>query len=106
MSPDYVISETARVLKEHDMLGRVSTWPVPMSMVFTNTAVEYAVKRLNGEAPQEGIDAALLEELMADYAGVQCFARPYVDEDGVEYPNYLLVREDYLTFGEEHIKGD
>jgi len=100
------ISETARMLKEHDMLGRVSTWPIPVNILTTVAAVEYAVKLINGEALKEGIDLALLEQCMEEYAGVACVARPYVDENGVEYPNFLLVREDYLTFGEEHIKGD
>jgi hypothetical protein len=103
---DYVISETARVLKEKNMLGRVSTWPVPVSMLITQAGFDYAVKWLNGEVPKEGIDLAVLKQCMEDYAGVECYIRTYVDEDGVEYPNVILVREEYLTYGEEHIKSD
>ena len=101
----YAIDESARILQEKNMPGRISTWPVPAAMLMTAAGVEYAVKRLNGEAPPEGIDVALLEQCMADYAGVHCFTRVY-EENGVEYPNSLLVREDYLTFGEEQIKND
>jgi hypothetical protein len=101
-----VISETAQILKDKGALGRLSTWPAPVNMLMANAGAEYAIKWLNGEVPREGIDLDVLKQCMVDYAGVECFIRPYVDEDGTEYPNYLLVRQDYLTFGEEQLKGD
>jgi uncharacterized repeat protein (TIGR01451 family) len=95
---DYVISETARALKEKGMLGRVSAWPVSADMLFTSASAEYAIKWINGEVPKEGIDYDVLRQCLEDYAGVKCYIRPY-EEDGKEYPNFLLVREEYMTYG-------
>jgi hypothetical protein len=102
---DYVISESARMLKEHGVLGRFSNWPVPASMMFTHAAVEYAIKWLNGEVPKEGLDTAVLAQCMKDYAGVDAFLRDYDEGDG-HFPNWQFVLLDYMIYGEEHIKGD
>jgi len=107
-SVDSVINETTHMLAQKGMLGRVSTWPAPTTMLMIHTGVEYAIKWINGEVPKEGIDVAALKQCMEDYAGVECFARTYVagvtnflygNEPGTEYPNCLLLRQDYLTYG-------
>jgi predicted small lipoprotein YifL len=109
---EQAIFETTRILKEDDMLGRVSTWPVPTAFLFTHASAEYAIKWLNGEVPKEDIDIAVLEQCMADYAGVECFARTLgthksdLDISDQSFSNWLLVREGYLTFGEEHVEND
>jgi hypothetical protein len=101
------VAKITEKLHEKRMLGRVSTWPVPVAMMNTVAAAEYAIKWINGEAPREGIDIAVLEQCMADYTGVECFTRTLgtheADIEIIEgaYPNWILVREDYLTFGEE-----
>jgi len=96
-----VIADTIRTLKDRDMLGRLSTWPAPAATLFTQAGVEYAVKRLNGEVTQEGIDVAALEKCMKDQAGVDCYTNTYTDAAGAEYANYLLVREAYLTYDDK-----
>jgi hypothetical protein len=75
-------------------------------MLCTNAAVEYAVKWLNGEVPRKGIDVLALKLCMEDFAGLECYLKTYADWEGVEYPNWFLVREDYLTYGEESIKSN
>lgn len=45
-----VISETAKKLKEGGVLGRMSTWPVPVAMMNTIAASEYAIKWINGQS--------------------------------------------------------
>jgi hypothetical protein len=102
-----IVAKTTEKLRENNMLGRVSTWPVPAAFLFTNVGVEYAIKWINGEVPKDSIDIAVLEQCMADYAGVECFARTlgsyesdsYISDE--HFSNWLLVREDYLTFGEK-----
>jgi len=96
-----VIADTIRTLKERDMLGRLSTWPVPAPFLFTHAGVEYIVKRLNGEVAQDGIDLTALEKCMKDYAGVDCFITVYTDDAGTEYANFLLARESYLTYDDK-----
>ena len=86
-------------LENKNMLRRVSTWPVDPDMMLVEVSTEYAIKRLNGEVPQEGIDIAVLTQLMTDYAGVQVYLTPYTDpETGETYDNYLMMRMDYITF--------
>ena len=97
-----VISETAKKLKEGGQLGRMSTWPVPVAMMNTIAASEYAIKWINGEVGDE-LDTKVLEELMTEYAnGIVVTTTPYV-EGSTEYKTFRLIMMDFLTYGEEHI---
>lgn len=97
-----VISETAKKLKEGGVLGRFSTWPVPVAMMNTVAGSEYAIKWIKGEVSDE-LDTAVLEELMTEYAnGIKVSTTPYV-EGSTEYPIFRLIMMDFLTYGEEHI---
>ena len=93
----YVISETNRILGEKGVLGRFSTWPVPAAMMATGASVEYAIKWLNGEVPQEGIDVEVLKQCMKDYSGVDISITAY-EENGVTYDNFLMPLMGYLTY--------
>jgi predicted small lipoprotein YifL len=98
-----VISETAKKLDEKGVLGRFSTWPVPVAMMNTVAAGEYAIKWLNGEVGDE-LDTTVLEGLMTEYAnGISVATTTYV-ENGTEFPTYRLIMMDFLTYGEEHLK--
>ena len=93
-----LIARIRGVLAEKDMLGRISTWPTTEHAV-TTACAEYAVKWINGEVPKEGVDVAVLKQLMEDYAGVEVYLTPYTDEEsGETYENFLLMRMDYITF--------
>ncbi len=99
-----VISETAKKLDEKGVLGRFSTWPVPVAMMNTVSAAEYAVKWINGEVDEKNIDTKVLEQLMTDYAnGIAVTTTPYI-EGSTEYPTFRLIMMDFLTYGKEHIK--
>lgn len=94
-----VIDETTRILEEKGVLGRFSTWPVPVAMMSTVASTEYAIKWMDGEVGDE-LDLKVLEQCMADYAGVAVETSAYVEE-GTEYPNYRLIIMDFLTYGEQ-----
>ena len=102
-SLQHVIDETTKILKEKGVLGRFSTWPVPVSMMGTVASTEYAVKWMNGEIGDE-LDIKALEQCMADYAGVSVISSPYseINADGkkIEYTNFRLITMDFLTYGE------
>jgi predicted small lipoprotein YifL len=102
-SLQHVVAETTRILEEKGVLGRLSTWPVPVAMMYTVAGTEYAIKYLNGEVGEE-LDVEVLADVMSEYAGLSVVSSPYVEEtaDGssVEYPTFRLVFMDYLTFGE------
>lgn len=102
-SMQHVIDETTRILDENGVLGRFSTWPVPVAMMNTVSSTEYAIKWINGEVGEE-LEPDVLADLMTDYAGVAVETSPYIEEtaDGtsVEYPTFRLVIMDFLTYGE------
>jgi hypothetical protein len=103
-------AETKAAIAEKNMLGRLSTWPVYDTFMYTYAASEYAIKWINGEVPKEGIDVAALKQLMEEYAGVQVNLTPFVDDGthdyfkregeptGETYYNFLLMSMDYITF--------
>jgi hypothetical protein len=101
-----IVARTTEKLREKNMLGRVSTWPVPVAMMNTVGATAYAVKWINGEVSKEGIDYAVLEQCMADYAGVPVHTRTLGTQEAdlavcdEAFPNWVFVMMDYLTYGE------
>lgn len=101
-----VVSETAKALDAKGVLGRFSTWPVPVAMMSTVAGTEYAVKWLNGEVGED-LDQSVLEALMTEYAnGITVTTTPYFEGEGsdrVEFPTYRLIMMDFLTYGPEHI---
>ncbi|NYB76145.1 DUF3798 domain-containing protein [Sedimentibacter hydroxybenzoicus DSM 7310] len=97
-----VISETAKKLDESGVLGRFSTWPVPVAMMNTIAGAEYAIKWINGEVGDE-LDVAVLEELMTEYAnGIKVTTTAY-SENGEEFDTFRLIMMDFLTYSPEHI---
>lgn len=103
-SLQHVIDETTRILEEKGVLGRFSTWPVPVAMMNTVASTEYAIKWMAGEiADKDTLDLAVLEQCMADYAGVAVVTSPYAETangNTVTYDNYRLIIMDFLTYGE------
>jgi hypothetical protein len=100
-----LIIETIRnELAKHNMLGRVSSGAVSSSAMFTRIAVEYAMKRMNGNAPADGIDTTILEQLMLDYIsettgmeGLGVALTPFTHE-GETYQNFIAVFTDYMIY--------
>ncbi len=103
-----VISQTAAKLEEKGVLGRFSTWPVPVAMMGTVASTEYAIKWMNGEvADQNTLDLKVLEECMKDYAGVSVVTSPYAETangNTVTYDNYRLIIMDFLTYDKSMIQ--
>ncbi|NLB78130.1 MAG: DUF3798 domain-containing protein, partial [Clostridiaceae bacterium] len=96
-----VISDTAKALKEKGVLGRFSTWPVPVAMMNTVASTEYIIEWINGNVGEE-LDIEVLEEKMAEYANLAVATSSYTEE-GLEIPHFRLIMMDFLTYGEEHI---
>lgn len=97
---DKVIADTKQVIADKGVTGRLSTWPFPAAMMGTVTSADYAVKWLNGDVPKEGVDVAVLNQLMNEYAGHEVTLNTY-EEEGTEYPTFqmiLLPVDAYLTY--------
>jgi hypothetical protein len=99
----YMVEETRKVLASKNELGRISTWPIPGAMMFTNAGAEYAIKWLNGQVPKTGIDNKVLADCMSAYIRetvgetLNVAMVPYT-ESGRSYENFKLVLVDYLTY--------
>ena len=100
---NYIISETRRIAAAKNMTGRLSTWPVPLTMIFTNAGLEYAIKWINGEVPKEGIDDKVLLDCINAYIrevtgqDIDFCMTSYAEEDRV-YDNFKLLLVNYLDY--------
>ena len=98
-----VVEETRAILAQRGVAGRLSTWPVPTSMMWTTACAEYAIKWINGEVPKTGVDYDVFSELAAqytmevtgDYIGI---AIEPLTLDDVTYDNYIMALMDYLNY--------
>ena len=98
-----LIAGIGNTAKEKNMKGRLSTWPVSASMMFTNAAAEYSIKRMKGEVPGTGIEIKALTDIMNNYVHEATGKAGNVNikshrENGVTYDNYKLVLMNYLNF--------
>ena len=98
-----MIAETRKALAAKNMLGRVSTWPVPTAMMYTTAGFEYAVRWINGQVPKTGIDDKVLSECMSNYikevAGEEIPVRmENYEESGKTFQNFKLMLLDWLTY--------
>ncbi len=94
-----IINQTTKILEEKGEIGRVSTWPVPVSMMITIAGTEYAFKWMDGETNGK-LDLNVLKSCMDDYAGLDCQTTAYT-EGSSTYDNYQLIMMDYLNYGGE-----
>ena len=87
------------ILAEKNATGRISTWSVPASWVNIYASVQYAIKWINGEVPQDSIDVDVLRQLMEDFALVDVTLTPFVEgETGQTFDNFFMVLMDFITF--------
>jgi hypothetical protein len=91
----YVVDQTRAVLKEKGVEGRLSTWPIPVAMMFTAGTTEYAIRAMDNNIDK--FDKDLLDECLSDYAKRDVLTTSLVEND-VEYPNFLMVLVGFLTY--------
>ena len=100
-----IIEEIRSLIEDLYATGRLATWPMPLSMMSTAVATEYAIKWINGEVPQGkgDVDCAVFEELCEAYILETTGRRLGVEVNpmsrvGRTYDSYLLVVMDSLVF--------
>jgi len=99
----YIFNEIRRVAREKKMSGRLSTWPVSASIMFSNAAAEYAIKWINNEVSRDGIENQVLLDCMNAYVTEVTGEASIVymtsfSEKAVVYENFKLVLMSYLDF--------
>ena len=100
---NHVIGEACRIAAEKNMTDRLSTWPVSASMMFTNAGAEYAIKRINHEVPETGIDSTVLEACMDAFieevvGEASIIYMSSFSEGSIIHDNYKLIYMSYLDF--------
>ena len=79
----------AAVLKEHNALGRYSTWPSPVNMSIIDVSVEYAKKWIAGEITSKNDGAAIAAMFVEKAPGA--IVSNYTNADGQTFDNYYTV---------------
>lgn len=79
----------AAVLKEHNALGRYSTWPSPVNMSIIDVSVEYAKKWIAGEITSKNDGAAIAA--MFEEKAPGAIVSKYTNADGQTFDNYYTV---------------
>lgn len=79
----------AAVLKEHNALGRYSTWPSPVNMSIIDVSVEYAKKWIAGEITSKNDGAAIAA--MFEEKAPGAIVNNYTNADGQTFDNYYTV---------------
>lgn len=79
----------AAVLKEHNALGRYSTWPAPVNMSIIDVSVEYAKKWIAGEITSKNDGAAIAA--MFEERAPGAVVSNYTNADGQTFDNYYTV---------------
>jgi len=100
-----IIPETRKVIASKGASGRLATWPVSMSRMFTVVCAEYAIKWINGETYLDRgvVDYELFEKLCEAYVYENLGESPDIDISplsiaGSVYNNYLVVSMDSIIF--------
>lgn len=93
----YVIQQIKLALTKVGMEKRVSTWPVPVNMLYIEAGVDYAMAYLNNQTNSK-VDMVSLEGILMDKAGGPVYLSNLKNKDGVAYPHYFLFLSDYVDF--------
>ena len=82
------LKQIAAKLKEHDAVGRYSTWPTPVNMAIIDVGTAYAKAYIDGTVGKN--DAAKIAELFEAAAPGAVLAN-YTDANGTTYDNYYTI---------------
>lgn len=92
----YVMGEIKKALTRLGAEKRVSTWPVPVNMLYVEAGVEYAMAVLNGQTMGR-VDLVTLEAILMDRAGGPVYLTNLKTAKG-NYYHYFLFLSDYVDF--------
>jgi len=99
---DYIIEQIKAKIAEKGGTGRFSTWPVPVSMLSTAAAVEYAKMYAEGKLEGKNDPEALKEcfDMVSKGANITFSTYTEKDKDGneINHDNFYLILSDYITF--------
>ncbi len=94
---EFILAETTKAITAGGNGGRMSTWTVPVNMLFVEAGVKYAQKYLEGEITEKN-DFAALQAVCEEIAGGPVTMSTLVEND-VEYNNFYTLLGNYYVFG-------
>lgn len=94
---NYVLEATSAKIAEIGNSGRMSTWPVPVNMMFVDAGVKYIEGRLDGSITDAN-EMEALEKICEEIAGADITMDHY-DDGATVYDNMYIVLSDYYTYG-------
>ena len=80
-------------------MSRFSTWSLPVNMCMINAGFSYACAYAEGKTEGK-VDMDVLNACFAEAAGSEIELGTYVDAEGNEYDNYLLIALDPINFAD------
>ena len=94
---EYILSEETRIITDAGNAGRMSTWTVPVNMLFVQAGAKYAQDYLDGKIKSKA-DMKAMINICSDIAGGPVSISKLL-EDGVTYDNYYTLLGNFYTFG-------
>ncbi len=93
----FILEESTKKITEGGNAGRMSTWTVPVNMLFVEAGVKYADAFLKGEITSKN-DMASIQKICEDIAGGPV-VMDKLTENGVTYENFYTLLGSFYTFG-------
>ena len=93
---EYIKEATRKKIAEAGNTGRMSTWGVPVAMMFIEAGAEYAKAYIDGETDGR-VDEKVIREKFEDYANTSVGIE-LLEEGGQKYDNYFMVMLDFLNY--------
>ncbi len=98
---EFILAETTKKVVEGGNAGRMSTWTVPVNMLFVEAGVKYAQAYLDGQITERA-DMAAMTDICAEIAGGPVAVQK-LEEAGVTYDNFFVLLGNFYTFGGEAV---
>lgn len=92
----YILDTIKTKVADKKGTGRFSTWSVPISMMFVEGGVEYAMAWAEGKTTGK-VDPVALRKAFEEYAETT-ISMNTLEENGTKYDNYFMILLDFYTF--------
>lgn len=94
---NFVLEESTKKISAGGNAGRMSTWTVPMNMLFVEAGAKYADAYLKGEFTNK-VDMDAMKKICDELAGAPV-TLDKLTENGVTYDNFFTFLGSFYTFG-------
>lgn len=90
----WILAEEKAKIASMGMSGRMSTWPVPVNMMYIEAGVRYAIEYIEGRTKNKAkVDPDMLTKIMSQIAGGKVELTNYKN-----YSNFFMYLSDFYNF--------